>query len=132
MSSLQITEIFRSIQGESTHAGLPCTFIRLTGCNLRCAWCDTEYSFYGGTRMTLDEVMRKVADYGGKLVENFGFGRFCMRLILSDIQFLLGLYFRRLIVGLYCRRHSLGLCNRRLSLVAAIGRSQLSMILSDA
>ena len=72
MSSLQITEIFRSIQGESTYAGLPCTFIRLTGCNLRCAWCDTEYSFYGGTRMTLDEVMRKVADYGGKLVEITG------------------------------------------------------------
>ena len=70
--SLQITEIFRSIQGESTHAGLPCTFIRLTGCNLRCAWCDTEYSFYGGMRMTLGEVMRKVADYGGRLVEITG------------------------------------------------------------
>ena len=53
-SVLQITEIFRSIQGESTRAGLPCTFIRLTGCNLRCTWCDTEYSFYGGARMTLD------------------------------------------------------------------------------
>ena len=69
---LQITEIFRSIQGESTRAGLPCTFIRLTGCNLRCTWCDTEYSFYGGTRMTLDEVMSKVADLGGKLVEITG------------------------------------------------------------
>lgn len=69
---LQITEIFRSIQGESTRAGLPCTFIRLTGCNLRCTWCDTEYSFYGGARMTLDEVMSKVADLGGKLVEITG------------------------------------------------------------
>lgn len=69
---LQITEIFRSIQGESTRAGLPCTFIRLTGCNLRCTWCDTEYSFYGGARMTLDEVMSKVADLGGKLVEVTG------------------------------------------------------------
>ena len=69
---LQITEIFRSIQGESTRAGLPCTFIRLTGCNLRCTWCDTEYSFYGGTRMTLDDVMRKVSDLGGKLVEITG------------------------------------------------------------
>lgn len=69
---LQITEIFRSIQGESTRAGLPCTFIRLTGCNLRCTWCDTEYSFYGGARMTLDEVMRKVADLGGELVEVTG------------------------------------------------------------
>ncbi len=69
---LQITEIFRSIQGESTRAGLPCTFIRLTGCNLRCTWCDTEYSFYGGARMSLDEVMRKVSDLGGKLVEITG------------------------------------------------------------
>ena len=69
---LQITEIFRSIQGESTRAGLPCTFIRLTGCNLRCTWCDTEYSFYGGARMTLDEVMSKVSDLGGKLVEVTG------------------------------------------------------------
>ena len=69
---LQITEIFRSIQGESTRAGLPCTFIRLTGCNLRCTWCDTEYSFYGGARMSLDEVMRKVSDLGGNLVEITG------------------------------------------------------------
>ncbi|HUG82146.1 MAG TPA: radical SAM protein [Bryobacterales bacterium] len=72
MSKLQITEIFRSIQGESTRAGLPCTFIRLTGCNLRCTWCDTTYSFYGGTPMTLDQVLRKVADFGGKLVEITG------------------------------------------------------------
>jgi len=72
MSRLQITEIFRSIQGESTHAGLPCTFVRLTGCNLRCIWCDTEYGFHSGTPMTLDEVMRKVADLGGKLVEITG------------------------------------------------------------
>ncbi len=72
MSRLQITEIFRSIQGESTHAGLPCTFIRLTGCNLRCTWCDTEYSFYGGTRMTLGDVMRKVSGFGGGLVEITG------------------------------------------------------------
>jgi 7-carboxy-7-deazaguanine synthase len=70
--ALQITEIFRSIQGESTYAGLPCTFIRLTGCNLRCTWCDTEYSFYGGSRMTLDEVMTKVYEFGGKLVEVTG------------------------------------------------------------
>jgi 7-carboxy-7-deazaguanine synthase len=72
MSKLQITEIFRSIQGESTRAGLPCTFIRMTGCNLRCTWCDTAYSFYGGTPMTLDQVLRKVADFGGKLVEITG------------------------------------------------------------
>lgn len=52
-----ITEIFRSIQGESTHAGLPCIFVRLTGCNLRCTWCDTAYAFHGGTKMTVDEII---------------------------------------------------------------------------
>jgi 7-carboxy-7-deazaguanine synthase len=69
---MQVTEIFRSIQGESTYAGLPCTFIRLTACNLRCAWCDTEYSFYGGSKMTLEEVMRQVHGFGGRLVEITG------------------------------------------------------------
>ncbi|MEX2302586.1 MAG: radical SAM protein, partial [Bryobacterales bacterium] len=69
---MQITEIFRSIQGESTYAGLPCTFVRLTGCNLRCVWCDTEYSFYGGSKMTLDDVMRKVGEFGVRLVEITG------------------------------------------------------------
>ena len=69
---MQITEIFKSIQGESTYAGLPCIFIRLTGCNLRCTWCDTEYSFHGGKKMTLDEVMQRVYDFGGKLVEITG------------------------------------------------------------
>ena len=58
---MQITEIYKSLQGESTHAGLPCVFVRLTGCNLRCSWCDTEYSFYGGRRMTPDEVFEQVA-----------------------------------------------------------------------
>src|SRR6202158_3278269 len=56
-----ITEIFRSIQGESTHSGLPCIFVRLTGCNLRCTWCDTAYAFHGGTKMTVDEVFGRVA-----------------------------------------------------------------------
>jgi 7-carboxy-7-deazaguanine synthase len=57
---MQITEIFKSIQGESTHAGLPCVFVRLTGCNLRCAWCDSEYTFTGGHRMSLEEVIEDV------------------------------------------------------------------------
>jgi len=72
MSFLRVTEIFHSIQGESTWAGLPCTFIRLTGCPLRCTWCDTEYSFHGGERMTLDAIVAKVEEYGTRLVELTG------------------------------------------------------------
>jgi 7-carboxy-7-deazaguanine synthase len=53
---MQITEIYKSVQGESSYTGLPCIFVRLTGCNLRCSWCDSEYTFSGGRRMTLDEV----------------------------------------------------------------------------
>lgn len=70
--ALQISEIFHSIQGESTYAGLPCVFVRLTGCNLRCTWCDTEYSFQGGRRMEIDEILGVVAGYGTKLVEVTG------------------------------------------------------------
>ncbi|MEX1184075.1 MAG: radical SAM protein [Gemmatimonadota bacterium] len=69
---LRITEIFHSVQGESTWAGLPCTFIRLTGCPLRCVWCDTTYSFEGGERMTLDEIVARVAGIGTPLVEITG------------------------------------------------------------
>lgn len=69
---MQVTEIFHSIQGESTYAGLPCTFVRLTGCNLRCVWCDTEYAFHGGERMTVDQVLEKVRAFGGRLVEVTG------------------------------------------------------------
>src|ERR1051326_7813558 len=69
---LRVTEIFFSIQGESTHVGGPCVFVRLTGCNLRCRWCDSEYTFTGGEKMSVDDVMRRVASYGCELVEITG------------------------------------------------------------
>jgi 7-carboxy-7-deazaguanine synthase len=69
---MQITEIFKSIQGESSYTGLPCVFVRLTGCNLRCVWCDSEYTFTGGAKMSLDEVMARVEELGGDLVEVTG------------------------------------------------------------
>jgi 7-carboxy-7-deazaguanine synthase len=71
---MQITEIYKSIQGESTYAGLPCVFVRLTGCNLRCSWCDSEYTFTGGRKMTVDQVadeVRRLSPDGG-LVEITG------------------------------------------------------------
>jgi 7-carboxy-7-deazaguanine synthase len=67
-----ITEIFKSIQGESTYAGLPCIFIRLTGCNLRCHWCDTSYAFHGGEKMTPEQILERVRSMGGKTVELTG------------------------------------------------------------
>jgi 7-carboxy-7-deazaguanine synthase len=71
---MQITEIYKSLQGESTHSGLPCVFVRLTGCNLRCTWCDSEYTFQGGRKMTIEEVMDEVAHLSpaGGLVEITG------------------------------------------------------------
>jgi 7-carboxy-7-deazaguanine synthase len=69
---LRITEIFHSIQGESTWAGVPCTFVRLTGCPLRCTWCDTAYAFEGGTRMTFDEIVAAVRAHPAKVVEITG------------------------------------------------------------
>jgi len=69
---VRVTEIFFSIQGESTYAGQPCVFIRLTGCPLRCAWCDTEYSFYGGTLLSVEALLAQAAQYGCRLVEVTG------------------------------------------------------------
>jgi 7-carboxy-7-deazaguanine synthase len=67
-----INEIFYSIQGESTFAGRPCVFVRLTACDLRCSWCDTAYAFHEGRKMDVDEVVRQVESYPCKLVEITG------------------------------------------------------------
>jgi 7-carboxy-7-deazaguanine synthase len=69
---LRVTEIFHSIQGESTWAGMPCTFVRLTGCPLRCTWCDSEYAFHGGEKLPLDEIIARVDAAGTNLVEVTG------------------------------------------------------------
>jgi 7-carboxy-7-deazaguanine synthase len=70
--ALRVTEIFHSLQGESTWIGVPCTFVRLTGCPLRCVWCDTEYSFHGGERLSLDAIVDRVREIGTPLVEVTG------------------------------------------------------------
>ncbi len=70
--TLVVHEIYRSIQGESTFAGLPCTFVRLTGCNLRCTWCDTPQAFHGGTRLSRAEVLGRALALGTPLVELTG------------------------------------------------------------
>ena len=69
---LRVNEIFYSIQGESTHTGRPCVLVRLTGCQMRCDWCDSEYSFYKGSWMSLDEVLEAVGSHGCPLVEVTG------------------------------------------------------------
>ncbi|MCC6794364.1 MAG: radical SAM protein [Candidatus Hydrogenedentes bacterium] len=71
-ASLTITEIYKSVQGESTWVGLPCIFVRLTGCNLRCVWCDTEYAFYGGKKMSVEAVVTECEALDCKLVEITG------------------------------------------------------------
>jgi 7-carboxy-7-deazaguanine synthase len=69
---LTVNEIFHSIQGESSHAGLPCVFVRLTACDLRCSWCDTAYAFTEGRKREVDDVVTEVASYGCGLVEITG------------------------------------------------------------
>jgi 7-carboxy-7-deazaguanine synthase len=65
---MRVTEIFYSIQGESTHAGRPCVFVRFTGCDLRCGYCDTAYAFHGGTAMSRDEILAEIARYPARFV----------------------------------------------------------------
>jgi 7-carboxy-7-deazaguanine synthase len=69
---LRITEIFLSIQGESSHAGRPCSFVRLTGCPMRCVWCDSEYTFYGGEKIGFADILAKLEEFGCRLVEVTG------------------------------------------------------------
>jgi 7-carboxy-7-deazaguanine synthase len=69
---MRITEIYKSIQGESSYAGLPCVFVRTTGCDLRCSWCDSEFTFTGGVRMTIDEIMADVEKLDCRMVELTG------------------------------------------------------------
>jgi 7-carboxy-7-deazaguanine synthase len=69
---MRVTEIFYSIQGESSFVGQPCVFVRLTGCPLRCTWCDTEYAFYGGSEQSIEYILGKVESYGCRLVEITG------------------------------------------------------------
>ena len=70
--TLQVTEIFHSIQGESTHAGKPCVFVRLTGCGLRCTYCDTSYAFGGGQEMTIDQILTEASQHPTRTVEITG------------------------------------------------------------
>ncbi|MEW6673334.1 MAG: radical SAM protein [Thermodesulfobacteriota bacterium] len=77
--ALIINEIFYSIQGESIHAGRPCVFVRLTGCNLRCVYCDTRYAYTGGTIMEIPTILHRVAGYGCRLVEVTGGEPLCQQ-----------------------------------------------------
>ena len=90
---LKINEIYHSIQGESSFTGLPCIFIRLTYCNLRCSYCDSEYTFYEGADMSIDEILDKIKNYSCKLVEVTGgeplFQKGCIDLLqkLIDLDY---------------------------------------------
>jgi 7-carboxy-7-deazaguanine synthase len=86
--NLRITEIFLSIQGESSHAGRPCAFVRLTGCPMRCVWCDSEYTFTGGSHMSFDEIFKKLEDFGCSLVEITGGEPLAQRNVFAFISML--------------------------------------------
>ena len=70
--TVRVTEVFHSIQGESSHAGKPCAFVRLTGCSRRCRWCDTSYAFAGGQEMTIGQVLEQISEFPARLVEITG------------------------------------------------------------
>jgi 7-carboxy-7-deazaguanine synthase len=86
---LRITEIFLSIQGESSHAGRPCAFVRLTGCPMRCAWCDSVYTFTGGERISFDEIFARLKNFDCNLVEVTGGDPLAQKNVFSFIMQLL-------------------------------------------
>src|SRR5580704_18255076 len=86
--TLTINEIYHSIQGESTWAGWPCVFVRLTYCNLRCNYCDTEYAFYEGKKMALEEIVSQVESFGSELVEITGGEPLLQKNVLSLMSIL--------------------------------------------
>src|SRR5262245_6432314 len=88
---LTVHEIYKSIQGESTHTGRPCVFVRLTACDLRCTWCDTAYAFTGGRSLTVDQVIDEVRPLGGDLVEVTGGEPLLQRDVYALMQRLLDL-----------------------------------------
>lgn len=86
---LRVTEIFLSIQGESSHAGRPCAFVRLTGCPMRCVWCDSVYTFTGGERISFDEIFARLKDFGCNLVEVTGGDPLAQKNVFSFVTRLL-------------------------------------------
>ena len=149
---MQITEIYKSLQGESTYAGLPCVFVRLTGCNLRCSWCDTEYSFYGGKKMAPEQVFDEVERLspGGGLVEITGgepmlqereLAPFMQRLIESGYKVLLETSGERplervprevvKIVDVKCPGSDEGDSFRRENLDTLTARDEIKFVISD-
>ena len=86
---LEVTEIYKSIQGESTYMGIPCVFVRLTGCNLRCVWCDTTHAFHGGKTLSIDQILGRVQSYGIDLVEVTGGEPLSQRDVIPLIKSLL-------------------------------------------
>jgi 7-carboxy-7-deazaguanine synthase len=94
---MRITEIYRSVQGETQYAGLPCTLVRTTGCDLRCGYCDTTYSFYGGKEMTLEQILEEVRRLGAPLVLLTGGEPMLQREIVALAELLLAEGFRVMI-----------------------------------
>jgi 7-carboxy-7-deazaguanine synthase len=94
---MRITEIYRSVQGETQYAGLPCTLVRTTGCDLRCGYCDTAYAFYGGREMSLDEIATEVRRLGAPLVLLTGGEPMLQREIVALAELLLGEGFKVMI-----------------------------------